>query len=347
MWSCDLCLFVLGSSLVEISGHEEGPTHKKYNPDLIDKDDLDWLDKYRALGWNTEEHKTFVSGPGVYGAPGIMHVPVRGADEPSFNVPYYVLYNNHEDRWWSYAFHDACYDVLLRSVGKLGANPDPMQFDTYVMYHLMHSIETEGEPELEKEEKLESLKNEPWSCVLVLGEEYVTWNPSEKASNLDNLKTVFQSPKFTCTPESRPLTTTTKVSHDPFTALHYDILHLITQQLSTPDIFSLIHASPYIYRMTDNPTFWKHMMGRDIFPWFWEAMKLINGCELPEHFDYKGAYLWMDKVVRPKFGMTGPWMGVANRRRIWKLCVQLADSYHKERDAWARLVYEYGSGSRS
>lgn len=68
------------------------------------------------------------------------------------------------------------------------------------------------------------------------------------------------------------------------------------------------------------------MIRTHLAPWLWEIIDLVDGDELPG-FDYKGLFLWLDKVTQPKFGMGGPFMGVANRRRIWGVCGQLVDAY--------------------
>lgn len=41
----------------------------------------------------------------------------------------------------------------------------------------------------------------------------------------------------------------------------------------------------------------------------------------------KGLLLAVDSLTRPKKHMRGSFMGLANRRRIWSLCKQIADLY--------------------
>lgn len=62
-------------------------------------------------------------------------------------------------------------------------------------------------------------------------------------------------------------------------------------------------------------------------PWFWEVNDLLSNTTFPETFNFKGAFLWLDDITTPRFGMDGPMMGIANRRRIWQVCQQLTPQY--------------------
>lgn len=70
-------------------------------------------------------------------------------------------------------------------------------------------------------------------------------------------------------------------------------------------------------------------------PWFWELHKLVEEDNVPD-LDYKNLYLWLNKATMPVYGMRGPFLGIANRRRIWCACAQLAEKYflsfHQRRD---------------
>lgn len=66
------------------------------------------------------------------------------------------------------------------------------------------------------------------------------------------------------------------------------------------------------------------MIEYHLMPWFWEISNLISD---QNFLDYKGVFVWLEKVTRPRKGVKGPWMGVANRRRIWKVCGLLEEDY--------------------
>lgn len=122
-----------------------------------------------------------------------------------------------------------------------------------------------------------------------------------------------------------------KVQYDPLTILPFDVLHTVIQYLSVQDTLNLMQASYHVCSTTRDPMFWRSMIRTHLAPWFWEIETLITGDEL-QGFDYKGLLLWLDKVTKPGFGTRGPFMGVANRRRIWSVCGVVADAY------WAEVI---------
>lgn len=117
-----------------------------------------------------------------------------------------------------------------------------------------------------------------------------------------------------------------KVQNDVFTKLPYDILHLIFLHLSTSDMLSLIHASYSVCSATRSTSFWKSQIRTRILPWFWEIEDLFDST-FPTDFNFKGTFLWLEKLTRAEFGMIGPFLGLANRRRIWNVCQELVPSY--------------------
>lgn len=117
-----------------------------------------------------------------------------------------------------------------------------------------------------------------------------------------------------------------KVQHDPWHAVPYDIFEYV----STDDMLALMIASAYVQEITHNTVFWKNVLRIRIVPWFWELINLLQNAAFPETFDYKGLFVWIDHITTPEYGIEGPFMGIANRRRIWKACQPLAPIYrHK------------------
>ncbi|OJD31475.1 f-box domain protein [Diplodia corticola] len=71
---------------------------------------------------------------------------------------------------------------------------------------------------------------------------------------------------------------------------------------------------------------------------------------MTEDVDYRKLFLWLDHATTPKHWMDGPFLAVANRRRIWGVCEQLADTYHArlarkvladEPEGMAELILEH------
>ncbi|QSS58989.1 F-box domain-containing protein, partial [Histoplasma capsulatum] len=78
-------------------------------------------------------------------------------------------------------------------------------------------------------------------------------------------------------------------------------------------------------KATRHPALWKQLMYWGM-PWFWELHKLVEEDNVTD-LDYKNLYLWLNKATMPVYGMRGPFLGIANRRRIWCACAQLAEKY--------------------
>ncbi|OAX84000.1 hypothetical protein ACJ72_01635 [Emergomyces africanus] len=120
-----------------------------------------------------------------------------------------------------------------------------------------------------------------------------------------------------------------RVRWDPFSILPYDILHSILRFLPGDSIRALMAASWPVYNATRHPGLWKQLMYWGM-PWFWELHQLVE--QQSNDLDYKKLYLWLDKVTAPAYGMSGPFLGIANRRRIWSACSQLAEPYFSSFD---------------
>lgn len=111
---------------------------------------------------------------------------------------------------------------------------------------------------------------------------------------------------------------------DPFNKLPYDIIYYVLRFLPGDSTRAFMAASWAVYNATRHPTLWKQLMYWGM-PWFWELHKLVD--EHSTDLDYKNLYLWLDKATMPVYGMDGPFLGIANRRRIWGACTQLAEIY--------------------
>ncbi|EGC47865.1 F-box domain-containing protein [Histoplasma capsulatum var. duboisii H88] len=116
-----------------------------------------------------------------------------------------------------------------------------------------------------------------------------------------------------------------KVKRDPFGELPFDLLYSILRFLPGDSTRALMSASWPVYGATRHPALWKQLMYWGM-PWFWELHKLVGEDNVTD-LDYKNLYLWLNKATMPVYGMRGPFLGIANRRRIWCACAQLADKY--------------------
>jgi hypothetical protein len=117
---------------------------------------------------------------------------------------------------------------------------------------------------------------------------------------------------------------------DSFKHIPYDVIYEILSYLPGKSIRAFINASYIAQELTLNNGFWKKLVRSDM-PWLWELQKLIDESPQAANFDYKRLYLWLDKETTPTYGMRGRFMGLANRRRIWGACEEIAALYHLRR----------------
>lgn len=125
-----------------------------------------------------------------------------------------------------------------------------------------------------------------------------------------------------------PLDLGNKVIKDPFRNTPYDVTYLILQYLSGDSIMALSRASWTILTRTRNSSFWKKRLSEDMV-WFWELQQYLKSSQHRVR-NYKALYLWLDKRTQPLYGLTGAFMGIANRRRIWRPCAELAQRYYRK-----------------
>jgi hypothetical protein len=162
------------------------------------------------------------------------------------------------------------------------------------------------------------------------GEEWSVADPLPK-----RVEEVLESslpPRLFGQPCAKPLHLAHQVRYDPLAMLPYNIIHVIILQLSLKDMHSLMMASSSIREASREPALWKPMCRLHITPSFWELDEFLRNISFPENFDGRGAFRWLNDMTKPSFGLSGPLMGIANRRRIWNSCLQLAPMYHEMLD---------------
>ncbi|GAB1317217.1 hypothetical protein MFIFM68171_07427 [Madurella fahalii] len=121
-----------------------------------------------------------------------------------------------------------------------------------------------------------------------------------------------------------------KVGADPFGRLPYDMIYRISHFLDDKSLLSLCSASWVVHcALRGNDRFWRHRIRRVSMPWLEEVVPLLRDDELMKGVDVKGLLCALDGLTQLRAGMTGPMMGVANRRRIWGVCRIIAKTYKK------------------
>ncbi|KAI0142305.1 hypothetical protein F4776DRAFT_501242 [Hypoxylon sp. NC0597] len=122
-----------------------------------------------------------------------------------------------------------------------------------------------------------------------------------------------------------------KVKNDPFAKLPREVIFKICHLLFDENVPELAKASWVVHALTRNDGgFWKLSLQYNL-GWFFEAQELIRLGALRRPEMFKGIYLWATKKIWVHLWLDGPLMHVANRRRIWVTCEELANAYGARR----------------
>ena len=120
-----------------------------------------------------------------------------------------------------------------------------------------------------------------------------------------------------------------RVRSDAFRMLPPELLIQIFGFLTVESLGTLATASWHVHSfLRSNARFWRAYAGRE-FPWFTEFLELFdqeNASVLAGKALTK-VCLWADIISVSKKGLKGPRMWIANRRRVWGVCEQIAPSY--------------------
>ena len=123
-----------------------------------------------------------------------------------------------------------------------------------------------------------------------------------------------------------------KTTTDPFQMLSNELIHQVTDLLEAKDVFSLRQASMIIREATSGNSFWLSRVQKDM-AWLWLPHDLLRGAghraegEGKPRIDWMKVYLLFDSVTARPYGMSGVYLGLTNRRRIWNACEQLKPAY--------------------
>lgn len=115
---------------------------------------------------------------------------------------------------------------------------------------------------------------------------------------------------------------------DTFQKLPLELLLNICNKLTPTSLFQLALASPTIDALLGDKPFWKQYLPINM-PWSFELLSLFDD-ESQTFFqkvDYKSLVRWVDQEATPRLFMRGPFMSIANRRRIWHVCEQIEAIY--------------------
>ncbi|KAH8626661.1 hypothetical protein IG631_18679 [Alternaria alternata] len=296
-----------------------------FDPRLILREDLLWINRSRALALNRESDrdnpKAYVSGRGRYGGLGGFDVKKSGRDrndpgEFSLNL---TAYSDGEENM-AFPFHEACFNILANSVGLKKGH----EVNKDVMWEIMRAHLVDERPVLDVNYGYSMAHEQFW--VNVPGEEYVVCDPGPRPSLREKILELLSGSLLGRATEVLDLSN--KVRSDPTQILPYDILLEIIGYMDTKDMLSFMKASYHVNSYTREAAFWQHMIHVRILPWFNELGHFVENTST-DATDYKSLFLWSDALTHPDIGNQGPLMHIANRRRIWECCQPLASLYKR------------------
>lgn len=110
--------------------------------------------------------------------------------------------------------------------------------------------------------------------------------------------------------------------NDPFSKLSNELIREISNLVPYNTLLALRSVSRPFYHDTLSNTFWKSRIASDM-PWLWE-LGYIADIMTATQTDYMKLYGWLELETKPEFGVESPFLAIANRRRIWDSCLELA-----------------------
>jgi hypothetical protein len=301
--------------------HGDDDGQPSYDPRLLRLEYLMWLNRSRVLALNQDsDPKPYISGRGRYDGGGRFYVQKPGRDPNDLGKTYLAVTAYAEEETMAFPFHEACFDILAKQVGLEKGR----EINKDVMWEALNFQVVDERSMLDGVDYKLSEGHDQQSWTNVPGEEYLVCDPSPRPGLREEIHDML--PACVLGRTSKVTDLSERVRSDPTQVLPYDILLGIIERMDTEDMLSFMKASYHVNSYTRESAFWKHMIRMRILPWFDELRQFIETTST-DALDYKGLFLWVDAVTRPKYGNQGPLMHIANRRRIWGCCQPLASLY--------------------
>lgn len=243
-------------------------------------------------------------------------------DTHSQRCAVYHVYEPEEETV-TYPMHEACYGLLTQCI----ATKKMPNINKDVLYAIMQQNTEELAPSLNLDYGGIEGPEQFWECFA--GEEWTVADPATRNGVEALLEDILPAKLFD-RPSKPSLDLASKVRKDPLAMLPYDVLHGVFAELSKKDTISLMRASWHVFDSTRDPAFWRLMIRVHIRPFFKELDTFFANATFPDTFDFRGTFQWLDEITKGEFGMSGPLMHIANRRRIWEVCQQIAPMYFEK-----------------
>jgi hypothetical protein len=131
-------------------------------------------------------------------------------------------------------------------------------------------------------------------------------------------------------------TKVTRVQSDPFRKLPVELIEHIAEFAEGHDLIAIRQVSRFFRQATRSGNFWKRLLLCEQ-AWLWDTPFSLEHWEssgkatsTQELVDWEKLYIVMEKSTARCFGTKGEMMALANRRRIWRVCEEIARVYWKK-----------------
>ncbi|CAI7666097.1 unnamed protein product [Penicillium manginii] len=288
-----------------------------YDPCIISKEDAAWSEDLQCLGVNFEHRprRAFLSDIGCEGGYGAVYAGPGSAESAPESLDEYA----------------ACFELLRKAVAFRAGNSNTsgdLDLDLDVLWGVFRHLQDYAQLDIDYG-RPGPPQDQHW--LVNSGEELFIADPGKRVHIHDNVNHMWDEMVSSVeVSNSNSNSHTMENSSDPFVLL-LEVLPLLTSQLYPESLLNLISASPSLRRgLGGNFAYWRRRFETDM-PWFFEVHSFLDSLGtvavgVPK-ISFSHLFAWAYHTTTPRVGIKGPFMGVANRRRIWGVCDQLVGPY--------------------
>ncbi|RFU29309.1 hypothetical protein B7463_g7031, partial [Scytalidium lignicola] len=304
-----------------------------FDPDVISAGTSAWMTQLHVLSHRAGvvEGIGFISGVGKYYDSAM--VKVDPGDDPDFDEnAEFICYDS------AFPFHWCCFELLIAVFEKSGV----AELDKNLLFWTMSRAKSLFASSLDKLDYGEAgpIQEQWWTEEA--GKEFVVVQPTASIGKVvEVIKNKCSKLMSAFNPTLSQAYKISRVRNDPFKGLPVELLDRICSFISLGPLVALATASVIIdsYFTDQGISFWRRYI-EDNMPWNFEMLRLLDSAasdpvnqttKMESHrMNYTKILLWIDEESTPRRWMRGPFMSMANRRRIWDVCEQLEELYWKQ-----------------
>ncbi|KAK8037382.1 hypothetical protein PG991_000728 [Apiospora marii] len=300
-----------------------------------------WTSRVYVLGWGGLRHlptQAYLSAAGEYdGNNGWYGQLFSGTINPDGHrrIQYediYPLYRDVASSKPAFPIHGPCYNILHHTI--LGVDGHVTQEHLNALHATMENMTAYSAAHLavdygfvgEAPWKSEDPRHSYW--INRLSQKWLLEDPSADVTVENYCRALLLSPSFGQQMPFRDLRP--KVVIDPFLKAPLEIMNLVFRYVDLADILNLSKASWAVHiKIRDDQVLWKKVLATSVLPFFYELNDIEEKEKMLRHHNARDICRWVHHNTAPERGRETRLPGVANRRRIWKVCLQLKDMYHR------------------